>query len=66
VGTELQPTINPLERRVLLVVHNPAIPQAGGGRLTETFGWNDPGDLAAAFIEEISDCSYNTARFILR
>jgi len=55
-----------IERRVLLVVHNPSIPEAGGALLSQALGWNDPGGLVSAFIEEIAHCSHGIARFRLQ
>jgi hypothetical protein len=55
-----------IERQVLLVVHNPLIPEAGGAELSQVLGWNDPGELVSAFIEEMADCSHGIARFSLQ
>ena len=48
---------------MLLIVHNPTIPQAGGTRLSQALGWNDPGRLAAEFIAEMEHSSHGVARF---
>ncbi len=47
----------PVEPRVLLIVHNPPVAMEGGRRLTEIFGWNDPGELAGQYIRDLQECS---------
>lgn len=46
-----------IERRILMIVHNPPVAARGGRRLTEIFGWNDPDALAAGYIADLRDIS---------
>jgi hypothetical protein len=57
-----QPTIPamhiaPVERRVLMIVHNPPVAARGGRRLTEIFGWNDPSHVADGYIADLREVS---------
>jgi hypothetical protein len=58
--------LSPIDRRLLLIVHDPTVPSAGGGLLSQVFGWGDPGDLTSAFIEEMAYCSFGLARFAIQ
>jgi hypothetical protein len=49
--------VTPIERRVLMIVHNPPIAERGGRRLTEIFGWNDPALNADGYIADLRDVS---------
>jgi hypothetical protein len=53
----------PIQRNVLLIVHNPVIRTEGGHLLTEVLGWNDPSGLTAEFIQDLKTCSYGVADF---
>jgi hypothetical protein len=57
------PEAVPWRRRVLLVIHNPLIEQAGGRKLTELFGWHDPDVLAAQYVADIAEASGGFARY---
>jgi hypothetical protein len=52
-----------LRPRVLLVVHDPPIPQAGGRRLHEVFGWRDPDGLVRQYIEDLRAASHGALRY---
>ena len=49
--------------RVLLVVYNPVMDAATGTKLIQTMHWNNPDDLANAFIQDILEVSGGMARF---
>ncbi len=53
-----QPAAEPVQRRVLLVVHNPPIASEGGRRLTEIFSWNDPDALIRQYIADLREASH--------
>ena len=53
----------PIRRNVLLIVHNPVMRTEANRLLSEILGWNDPGQLAADFIQDLKDCSYGVADF---
>ena len=59
------PTASPIQRRVLLIVHNPWIRQSGGRPLSAVLGWNDPGKLVSAFVQELDRASHSVARFVI-
>lgn len=42
-----------IRRRVLLIIHNPVIPQQGGYKLHQALNWNDPDQLAAGYIDDV-------------
>lgn len=52
-----QAAIQPVHRRVLMIINNPPIPAENGKRLTEIFTWRDSEELARAFIDDIKTCS---------
>ncbi|HJS30041.1 MAG TPA: hypothetical protein VJ768_10490 [Anaerolineales bacterium] len=66
MATQSSTPVHALERKVVLIVHNPSIPEMGGRPLSAVYGWNDPDMLVADFIEEIAHCSHGAARFTLR
>lgn len=49
--------VTPIHPRVLMIVHDPPVPSAGGKRLTELFGWFDPDQLAHQYINDLAECS---------
>ncbi|HRF48965.1 MAG TPA: hypothetical protein PLC98_15145 [Anaerolineales bacterium] len=53
----------PIQRRVLMIVHNPTVPAAGGRTLTAALGWNDPGMLAERYCADVAECSHGLADF---
>jgi len=57
------PPAEPVERRVLMVVHNPPIASEGGRRLTELLGWNDPDRLAQEYIADLREVSHGLVRY---
>jgi hypothetical protein len=55
--------IAPLRARVLLAIYNPGLPAAGGRRLAEALGWNDPALLAADYIADLAVASHGLCRY---
>ena len=53
----------PLNRRVLVIIHDPLIPSQGGRKLHQVLGWNDPDDLARRYIADVETASYGLARY---
>jgi hypothetical protein len=49
--------ISPIERRVLMIVHDPPVAARGGKRLTEIFGWHDPARLAEGYSADLREVS---------
>ena len=49
--------------RVLLVIYNPIMDASSGTTLIQRMHWNDPDDLANAFIQDILETSGGLARF---
>jgi len=53
----------PTHRRILIITHNPRLPMAGGRKLTEAAGWNDPQILADQFIKDVKRVSYGLLQY---
>lgn len=53
----------PVQRKVLMVIHNPIVRSRGGRKLNQVFGWNDPDALAAAYIQDVRWASYGYANY---
>ncbi len=53
----------PMHRRVLLLIFNPAIPSQGRRKLTKVLGWNDPDRLAQDHAADLRDASGGLADF---
>jgi len=51
-------TLPTIPRRIVLLTYAPTIPEAGGRRLYEVMGWNDPGVLAARHIDDVRQASH--------
>jgi hypothetical protein len=49
--------VEPVHPRVLMIVHNPPVPSRGDRRLTQIFGWHDPGTLARGYTDDLRRCS---------
>jgi hypothetical protein len=47
----------PLEPHVLMIVYNPVVDAATGAHLIQAMRWNDPEQLAAAYIADVRECS---------
>jgi len=52
-----------LHRRVLSIIHDPAIPFEGGRKLHQVLNWRDPDELAQKYIADVRECSYGLADF---
>ena len=53
----------PISPRVIHIIHNPTIPAAGGGKLNQVLAWNDPGQLAQAYIDDVRYASHGYANY---
>jgi len=54
---------NAVQRKVMLIIFNPTVPNSGGKRLSETMSWNDPDSLVTQYIDDLRECSYGYAIF---
>ena len=52
-----------MHRRVLSIIHDPAIPFEGGRKLHQVLNWRDPDELAQKYIADVRECSYGLADF---
>ncbi|MDW8396755.1 MAG: hypothetical protein RMM31_10990 [Anaerolineae bacterium] len=52
-----------LTPRVLLLIYNPVLETAGGVRLHQHLGWNDPDALCAGYIEDVYRASHGYVRY---
>ncbi len=55
--------VEPVVKRVSLIIHNPTIPSAGGQKLSQVLGWNNPDQLCEAFIDDLHEISYGYANY---
>lgn len=55
----------PVTRKVLVIIYNPKIKSAGGKKLSEVMGWNDPDKLTPAHIADIKNATYNYANYVV-
>jgi hypothetical protein len=53
----------PIQRKVLMITHNPRLRTQGGQTLKEYFRWNDPDELAAGYIQDVRASSYGYANY---
>ena len=53
----------PPDRRVLSIIHNPIIRSAGGRKLHQVLGWNDPDVIARQYIKDVHEASHAQAQF---
>jgi hypothetical protein len=53
----------PARPHVLMIVHNPPVDSEGGRRLTEIFGWNDPGQLAQQYAADLAHASHGYLQY---
>jgi len=56
---------DPLQRRVLVIIHDPVMAAQGGRKLHQALGWNDPDDLARRYIVDVEAASYGLARYTI-
>ena len=47
-----------VEKKVLVIIHNPVMENRGGKKLSDSYGWRDPDELVVGYIESIKDASY--------
>jgi hypothetical protein len=52
-----------VQPKVLVIVHDPPVPSAGGRRLTEIFGWQNPQALAAQYVADLATASHGYLRY---
>jgi hypothetical protein len=57
------PAVEPVRPKVLLVVHDPPVPEEGGRRLTGIFGWHDPDQLVAQYIADLEQASHGYLQY---
>lgn len=64
-GTEPDESLKPepVHKKVLMITHNPILRSKGGQTVKEYFGWNDPEQLASAYIEDVRWSSYGYANY---
>jgi hypothetical protein len=55
--------MNPMYRRLSLIVHAPKVPELQNQRLYEVLGWNHPDALVEIFIQELKDVSAGQAAY---
>lgn len=53
----------PVQPRVLMIVHDPVIPFEGRRRLHEVLNWQDPAALAQQYIADVEAASYGYANY---
>lgn len=53
----------PVQKKVLLVIFNPAVPSQNNRKLSEVLGWNDPDTLVQNFIADVQYASYDYANY---
>ncbi len=58
-----QPRPDPVHPRVLAVIHDPIIRSAGGRKVHQVLGWNDPDRLAKGYADDIRWCSDGYANY---
>lgn len=55
--------VEPINLRVLMIIHDPVQPKPGGRRLSQQLGWHDPDTLAQAYCEDLLTASGGIARY---
>jgi len=53
----------PVHKKVLMITHNPILKSKGGRTVKEYFNWNEPDDLAEAYIRDVQWASYGYANY---
>lgn len=53
----------PIQRKVLMITHNPRLQTKGGITVKEYFRWNDSDTLADAYVEDVRWASYGYANY---
>jgi hypothetical protein len=56
-------SIEPVHRRVLLIIFNPTVASENGRKLNQVLGWNDPDELTRQYIDDVRDSSYGYANY---
>jgi hypothetical protein len=54
---------SPIQKNILLIVHDPRIPEEGGKELHRVFDWNDPDALTRQYINDVAECSNGVAQY---
>ena len=57
-----QPSIPPVQPKVLLIIHNPRVPSYGG-RLHTVMRWQDPDALVGQYIYDVAAASFGYANY---
>jgi hypothetical protein len=52
-----------VNRKVLSIIYNPKVKSAGGKKLSEVMGWNDPDKLVSGHIADLKKASFGYANF---
>lgn len=60
---EPQPLPEPVERKVLVIHFDPAVPSARGRHLSDALAGQDPEELLRVFISDLRECSAGYARY---
>jgi len=55
----------PVTRKVLVIIYNPKVKSAGGKKLSQVMGWNDPDVLTPGHIADLKTASYNYANYVV-
>lgn len=55
--------VEPVFPRVLIISYDPAVPSAGGRRLSRLLGWNRVEELSAGFIADLSHASHGYCHY---
>ncbi|MCB9460530.1 MAG: hypothetical protein H6670_12835 [Anaerolineaceae bacterium] len=58
---ELRPA--PVTKKVLMITHNPLLPEQANQTVRQHFKWNSPSALARAYIEDVRWASYGYANY---
>lgn len=53
----------PISPRVLHIIHNPAMPQLGGRKLSQAMQWSDPDHNARQYIDDLRYASYGYVQY---
>ncbi|MBK6325926.1 MAG: hypothetical protein IPF56_08280 [Chloroflexi bacterium] len=56
-------TPDPVQPRVLIIIHNPVIPFEGQRKLHEVLRWHDPDELTQQYIADLEAASYGYVRY---
>jgi hypothetical protein len=56
-------TVEPVTKRVSLIIHNPRVPSADNQRLSKALNWHDPRRLVKQYIDDVREVSYGYANY---